>query len=249
MIYGATVKAVEDIALLRDLGLGLGEIVFRNADMCDFWVQSGVRNNFGPGFLLIAHAPKEGPPNDPANIWDNYMPALEHTIRTCEAMGIHFLTIHFWLDARFVRPDVREQKIAALGEILAFGKSRRVTVALENLSEQAQDFAKIREAVHELAITLDLGHAQLLSEVNTSFEIIAQMGDAIKHLHLHDNHGGNGVHDDLHLAVGRGVVDFPRILKALVGKGYDGTVTLEVEKEDLVTSWDRVRRILSEIEL
>ncbi|MFH1114955.1 MAG: sugar phosphate isomerase/epimerase family protein, partial [Pseudomonadota bacterium] len=244
MIYGATVKAVEDIDLIRGLGLGLGEIVFRNADMCDFWVQSGLRSNFGAGFLLIAHAPKEGPPNDPANIWDNYMPALEHTIRTCETMGIHFLTIHFWLDARFVRPDVREQKIAALGEILAFGKARDVTVALENLSEQAHDFAEVLEAVPGLAVTLDVGHAQLLTEVNTSFEIIARMGECIKHVHLHDNHGGNGVNDDLHLAVGRGAVDFPRILKALLAKGYDGTVTFEVEKEDLIESLDKVKRMV-----
>ncbi len=247
MIYGAHVKAVEDIAFLRDLDMGLGEVVLKDADTCNFWLQSGIRNQFGPKFFLIAHGPKEGPPNELSNLWDCYMPSLEDTIRTCEAMGIGFLTIHLWLDARFVRPEVREQKIAALGDVVAFGRSRKVSVALENLSESAQDLAIVLEAVPELFITLDVGHAQLLTEVNTSFEIIKQLGESIGHLHLHDNHGGKGVQDDLHLPVGRGVIDFPKILEALVRKGYDGTVTFEVEKEHLVQSWGKVRRIVSGI--
>jgi len=244
MIYGAHVKAVEDIAFLRDLGLGLGEVVLKDAGTCNSWLQSGVRNRFGPRFFLIAHGPKEGPPNDLSNLWDRYMPALEDTIRTCETMGIHFLTIHLWLDSRFVRPEVRKQKTAALWDIVAFGRSRQVKVSLENLSEQAQDLAIVVDAVPELCITLDVGHAQLLTEVNTSFEIIRQLGESIGHLHLHDNHGGNGVRDDLHLPVGQGVIDFPRILEALVRKGYDGTLTFEVEKEHVVPSWDKVRRIV-----
>jgi sugar phosphate isomerase/epimerase len=83
-----------------------------------------------------------------------------------------------------------------------------------------------------------------LTEVNRSFEIIRQLGESIGHLHLHDNHGGKGVRDDLHLPVGQGVIDFPRILEALVRKGYDGTVTFEVEKEHLVQSWEKVRRLV-----
>jgi sugar phosphate isomerase/epimerase len=244
MIYGAHVKSVEDIDLLIHMGFAMGEVVLKNTETCGFWLGTGVKNDFGSRFSIIAHGPREGPPNDVSNLWDRYMPALEDTILTCEKMEIHYLTIHLWMDARFVRPDMLEQKTAALGDIVTFGKSRGVTVGLENLSETVNDFSRALEAVPELVITLDVGHGQLLTEVNTSFDIISQLGASIAHIHVHDNHGGNGVNDDLHLPIGNGVIDYNRILNALVGIGFDGTITFEVEKDHLVRSLEKVKRIV-----
>ncbi|MBM3303147.1 MAG: hypothetical protein FJY85_24775 [Deltaproteobacteria bacterium] len=54
--------------------------------------------------------------------------------------------------------------------------------------------------------------------------------------------------DDLHLPLGRGIVDFSGILEALVGKGYQGSVTFELEREHLLESRETVQRILDGIE-
>ena len=116
-------SSLEDIHTLMNQGFGMGEVVLKSPETCAFWLQSGVRNRFGPTFSLLAHGPREGPPNDASNLWDRYMPALEDTILTCESMGIPFLTIHLWMDARFVRADILEQKTAALGDIVAFSNS------------------------------------------------------------------------------------------------------------------------------
>lgn len=247
MIYGAHAASLEDIDELMNLGFGMAELVLKSPETCAFWLQSGVRNRFGPQFSLTAHGPREGPPNDVSNLWDRYMPALEDTILTCETMDIRFLTIHLWMDARFVRPDVLDQKTAALGDIVAFSRAHGVRIGLENLSETAKDLARSLDAVPELLITLDVGHGQLLTEVNTSFDIIEKLGDSIGHVHLHDNHGGKGVNDDLHLPIGQGVIDFPRILTTLVRSNYDGTITFEVEKDTLIESRDRVQRIMAGI--
>jgi sugar phosphate isomerase/epimerase len=51
----------------------------------------------------------------------------------------------------------------------------------------------------------------------------------LRHVHLHDNKGGNA---DLHLPLGTGTVDTPRYIRALKAAGYDGTITLEVFTPD-----------------
>jgi hypothetical protein len=104
-------------------------------------------------------------------------------------------------------------------------------------------------------MTLDLGHGQILpptlasepeTQINASFELIAAYAKdkgRIRHVHLHDNHGGDHVRDDLHLPLGEGCVDFAGILSALRATGYDGAFSFEVALDAAVRGRDRVRAI------
>ena len=130
---------------------------------------------------------------------------------------------------------------------LRFGRENGVLISLENLSETATDLGPLLEAVPDLGLTLDVGHGQLLTDTNTSFDIIENLSASIKHIHLHDNRGGRGVKDDLHLPLGEGIIDFHGIFERLVKKGYNGTVTLELEKEVLESSRKRIRQIVCDI--
>ena len=162
-------------------------------------------------------------------------------------LGIEFLTIHLWLDPRFVGSEAREEKQSILRDICAYGRENGVLISLENLSETETDLGPILEAVPDLCLTLDVGHGQLLTDTNTSFDIIETLSASIKHIHLHDNRGGRGVKDDLHLPLGNGVIDFHGIFERLVKKGYDGTVTLELEKEVLESSRKKIARIVDDL--
>jgi sugar phosphate isomerase/epimerase len=244
MLYGGHIKDIEDIDFLRNQGFDLGEVVVRDKASRLFWSSSGITNDFDDGFLLIAHGPHEGLPNDLNNLWNTYFPALVETIDIIERMKIGFLTIHLWMDPRFVKSAVREEKKNALRRLIDYGRQHKVIISLENLSETAADFEAVLNVVPDLAITLDVGHGQLLAVTNTSFEIIERLGSNVKHVHLHDNRGGSGVLDDLHLGIGEGIVDFYRILGDLLGQGYDGTMTLELEKDVIVAGRDRIRRIV-----
>ena len=102
---------------------------------------------------------------------------------------------------------------------------------MENLSETAEDFEPAMDEVPDLGLTLDVGHANLSGAVNKSIAIIEKIGKLIRHVHLHDNLGGQSKDDDLHLPIGAGTVDFPAIMTSLVSVGYDGTLTLEVKPE------------------
>jgi sugar phosphate isomerase/epimerase len=245
MLYGGHIKAPEDIDFLRNLEFDLGEVIVRDKVSRTLWSDSGIVNQFDDGFFLIAHGPHEGPPSDLNNLWNTYIPALAETVDILERMGITFLTIHLYMDPRFVKLAVIEEKKSALRQIADYGRQHKVVISLENLSETATDLEAVANVIPDLAITLDVGHGQLLAQKNTSFDIIERLGLSIKHVHVHDNRGGSGVRDDLHLGIGNGIVDFLRIFKALVDSGYDGTVTLELEKDVLAQGRKRIETIIS----
>ncbi len=244
MEFGAHAKSLDDIAVLRELGFDLGEVILKDRQSREYWQASDVKSRLGGDFFLIAHGPREGPPNDLENLWNNYRPALRETLTVAAELGARLLTVHLWMDPRFVKPEILSQKRDALAEVCRFAGSLGVVVSLENLSEDAEDLCRALDEIPELSITLDVGHGQLLTGTNTSHEIIDKLIGRVGHVHLHDNRGGKGVKDDLHLAIGSGIIDFPSILGALVRGGYDGTMTLELEQEDLRSSLERVKNLL-----
>jgi sugar phosphate isomerase/epimerase len=243
MLLGGSVKTLEHIDILRDLRFDFGEVAFSNSKIRRLWRESEITNQFDSGFFLISHAPVEGPPNDVGNLWNRYLPALKDSTDTARAMGIDFLTIHLWMDRRFVKPHVIEQKKEALKDLVEHGRGNGVEISLENLSEPVADLSPILDAVPGLGLTLDVGHGQLITRINTSFQIIEELGHAIRHVHLHDNRGGSGPDDDLHLPIGEGIIDFRAIIGALVTKGYRGTVTLELKPDELEVSRKRLREV------
>ncbi len=247
MLYGGHVKFLDDIEYLRDRKFDLGEIILRNAESRAYWLASEITNEFNSGYFLIAHGPQEGPPNDINHLWEIYYPALKKTVDDVRELKIAFLTIHLWLDPRFVNSEARGEKRRFLTAICAYARENGVLIGLENLSETAADLGRILEAVPDLGLTLDVGHGQLLSSTNTSFDIIERLSASIKHIHVHDNRGGRGVNDDLHLPIGEGIIDFQKIFGALMNKGYNGTVTLELEKEVLESSRRRIRQIVCDL--
>lgn len=247
MLYGGHVRKIDDIQRLKDLGFDFGEVVLGDYESLLYWKLNGKRFERKDGFFMLAHGPHEGNPNNIENIYNNYLPALKDTVLTLGQMGVDFLTIHMWMDSRHVLPEIIISKIAAFGEIQDFGKKEGVTVSLENLSESAFDFSRIISSIPDLSLTLDVGHGQLLTDKNRSFEIIRHFRQSVKHVHVHDNRGGNSVRDDLHLPVGEGIIDFEGIFLALIESGYNGTITLELEPDELEVSLEFTRQMVSHI--
>ena len=116
---------------------------------------------------------------------------------------------------------------------MGYGNEYGITVCIENLSERTESFGPAFDAIPDLRMTLDIGHAQLLSQQNTSFRFIEDHFSRIAHLHVHDNRGGTSVKDDLHLPLGEGIVDYPAIMASLINRGYDSTITMEVKSKDM----------------
>ena len=193
-----------------------------NAGARRMWWESGLINGGLGKFFLMAHGPLEGDPNDAGVLWNRYIPNLIATIDTLNRMSIRSLNIHLLVDRRRVSSLVLAEKIRALKEIVEYGRRNSVAINLENLSETAEDFEPVIDQVPDLGLTLDVGHANLNGSENKSIAIIENFGKLIRHVHLHDNHGGQSKDDDLHLPIGAGTVDFPAIINSLLRQGIMG---------------------------
>jgi sugar phosphate isomerase/epimerase len=123
-----------------------------------------------------------------------------------------------------------ERNVEPIGRLVERAGARGLTLMLENLGGSFARPAELRpifEAVAGLAFHLDVGHAHMgrrPEEPNRTAELLEAFGSRLAHVHVHDNRGI----DDLHLPLGVGSIDWPGVVRALKGTGYDGTVTLEV---------------------
>jgi len=130
------------------------------------------------------------------------------------------------------RPYVIKQNLTSVREVIDHGKQAGVGVMVENIPagyNNAAHLAELLDPLPDLGLHLDIGHCNLQVAKNTTGEIIARFGDRLKHVHIHDNNGGNA---DLHLPLGVGTMNFKEQLAHVKGTGYDATITLEVFAED-----------------
>ncbi len=147
------------------------------------------------------------------------------------------------------RAFVIERNLRSLQELLPASRRCGVGLMLENLPgafNTVAELSELLEPLPEIGLHLDIGHANLQVWQNTAEELLRAFGPRLRHVHLHDNKGGQA---DLHLALGAGTMDYVRHIRTLKASGYDGTITLEVFAPDrhyLAYSRDILRRIWDE---
>src|SRR2546423_4268649 len=139
-----------------------------------------------------------------------------------------------------------ERNLQSVQELLPFAAERGVGLMVENLPghfNTVRQLSPLLEPLPELGLHLDIGHANLLVEENTTEKLLAAFAPRLRHVHLHDNKGGG---DDLHLSLGAGTIDIAHNVRLLRSSGYDGTITLEVFADDphyLAYSRDLLRKL------
>ncbi|MBN2298049.1 MAG: sugar phosphate isomerase/epimerase [Deltaproteobacteria bacterium] len=234
IIIGARAHTLEEIDEVGRMGYPYAEISLDDPDEIEDQLPDLLRLQESYGIAYIAHYPNEGNPFDVDGLKIGFVPKIKRLIDMSARLDIHKATIHFWMDRRWAPPELVEQKIGLLKAMVAHAKDRDIVLCIENLSERFESFAPAFETIEDLRMTLDIGHGQLLSKVNTSIGFIENVFERIAHVHVHDNWGGTGVRDDLHLGLGQGIIDYPGILSLLCGKGYDATITMEVKPADML---------------
>jgi len=242
---GGTARSPEDVTSLYDLGLQFAEIPINHPSkfLPLVPIYRSLRQKLG--FDYLCHGPKEGDPNDVETLNKVYLPKVLELFPIMQTLSMTLLTIHLWLDQRFVKRDALESKLDILKKIVENAADCEVTVCIENLSEEAKDFEPAFHEIPSLRMTLDLGHGELLCEKNRSLGFIEKYPDRIQHVHLHDNRGGNSHTDDLHLPPGEGVIDFRGLFEALSRTYYDHTVTLELKPHEIRECLAYVRELVS----
>jgi len=197
---------------------------------------------------LFGHGPNEGKPRDLEFLERETLPIFKQAIDQAAHIGVTLMTLHFNVDTRWIPAETVKGKIELLKRITQWGLEREVIVNIENLSEAADVLEPALADVPDLGLTLDFGHAMLTHGASTAPEIVEKLSDRITHLHLHDNHGGMSVKDDLHLIPGEGEVDFSGLFQRLQAKGYHHTATLELAPHELALGKERVIDIWNKAE-
>jgi sugar phosphate isomerase/epimerase len=143
------------------------------------------------------------------------------------------------------------RNLESIAELQQHSERLGVGLMIENLPGDFNNAAQLAELLGpmpKLGLHLDIGHANLMVAHNTTEEILREHGRRLRHVHLHDNRGGQA---DLHLPLGAGNLDLNRELRALKECGFDGTITLEVFTPDrhfLAYSRDVLRKLWNEIQ-
>lgn len=231
---GGRAHNLEEAVTVSRLHLPFIEISLDDPLVVSAWIPRLLEIKNAAPIELIAHYPNEDNPFDAQILRNRFLPRIEELMILSKQLHIMKATLHFWIDRRWAPPKLIDEKLDILSCIVALGNTFGITVCIENLTERADSFAYAFDAIPDLRMTLDIGHAQLLARQNTSFRFIEELFPKIAHIHVHDNNGGTTVKDDLHLALGEGSVDYKAILKALVKKGYDSTITMEVKIKEML---------------
>ncbi|MDY6970579.1 MAG: sugar phosphate isomerase/epimerase [Spirochaetota bacterium] len=197
------------------------------------------------GIYYLAHFPNEGNPTDTTALKNEFVPKMKKLFDLSHLLGITKGTMHFWIDVGRAPQKLITQKIDLLSEMVAFANHKKLMLCIENLTERYESFSMALETIPDLRMTMDIGHGELIYEENTCFGFMQNLFHMIEHVHVHDNHGGTNVKDDLHLALGEGVVDYPQILSILKSRNYNSTITMEVLPSDMPKTKDEVEKYLS----
>jgi sugar phosphate isomerase/epimerase len=170
---------------------------------------------------------------------------LRRCLEVLGALGARWMNVHPSVAPMHDRAFTIERSLETLQELVHFGRGCGVGVMVENSPGQfntAAQLGELLDPLSELGLHLDVGHTNLMTPHDTAQEIMQTYGGRVKHVHCHDNKGGNM---DLHLPLGAGTIDIRRTTRALKSSGYDGTITLEVFSNDpnlLLYSRDVLRR-------
>jgi len=134
-----------------------------------------------------------------------------------------------------------------LAEFVDAAHSRGLTVTLENVEEPLSILAEVFTRIPRMRACLDIGHASLDGDHERPLQLLSLIRDRLALVHAHDNRQGHGEAGDLHLPLGRGRIDLPRIFSSLKAVGFGGPLTLEIFQrglEDRRASLEFARRFL-----
>ena len=232
ILIGGRAHNLDEVTAVSQLGLPFIEVSLDDPATVSGWLPRLLEMKHNSNTDFLAHYPNEDNPFDAGILRDKFLPRIQALMALSQKLDIRKATIHFWMDKRWAPAELLRDKLDILARIVDCGHAYGITVCIENLSERSESFAPAFEAIPDLRMTLDIGHAQLLARQNTSFRFIEEHFTRIAHIHAHDNNGGTTVKDDLHLALGDGSVDYREIFQALLGRGYDSTITMEVKVRD-----------------
>lgn len=162
-------------------------------------------------------------------------------------LGIKKVNIHaHWFQPNSKEAEILERIINSLKKISVFTENLGLKLMLENLPNgflnKSEPYIGIFKEIPALYFNLDVCHAQEEVRNNTE-KYLSLFGNKLIHVHFSDKKPGEN-----HLPLGKGMIDWNKIIKLLKKHNYNDSITLEVftkgkmglleSKEKLMKIWD-----------
>ena len=253
MLFGAMnnpmIDVVEEIALFADYGFDFLDLTLEPEETYSgsIGVNKVARALASANMRAIGHTAWYLPV---ASAFPEFRAAavreFERCMRVFRDLGVERMNIHPYTRVPLHDEDwIIAQNVEALARFVDLGGKLKVRVMVENMPHfsRVSQLKPILDAVPEAEFLLDVGHANLDTPYNRSEELLANFGPRLGHVHVSDNRGG---HDDTHLPLGVGNINWLKVVRLLKNTGYDRTVTVEVFGDDddyLVMSRDKLKRL------
>jgi sugar phosphate isomerase/epimerase len=176
---------------------------------------------------------------------------LMPTLKLAESINASVVTIH---------PDQRTAEFSGASRDVALADS---LVQVNELADQFNFLVGIETEwdmlliekldLPRVGLTVDTGHmhfhnGEAFKPYGSLGALIKRFHEKIVHLHMHDYDGNLD-----HIAIGRGNIDFPDIIKALCAVQFQGSLCLEINPdreppEAICESRDRLQDMIDELE-
>lgn len=176
---------------------------------------------------------------------------LRSSIDVAGFLGATVCTMHFrmWPGFQTIAEGV-DMYVAELGQLVAYGQSKGVQVAMENSPHNLHQLKPFREILHgipDLKLLYDIGHGNINTPKSLTRDYLFDLRDRLVHIHLSDNDGTGD--DHLPLAAPKlGGLKINQEFQQLRNFNYDETLTLEIFGHPmwLKASLDLARQLANE---
>ena len=174
---------------------------------------------------------------------------LKYAIDVFSYLGVRQVVIHVDSTAELINKEcLISQNLKSIQELVDYSKYN-VQILIEHFNGIFSDPLNVKaitDQIPEVGVTLDVSHANLFFKNSKIEEFISTLEEKIEHVHMSDNYGGMNISDDKHLELGKGNIDWKKVIVMLRNASYDGRITLEVfqGKESVVRSKNYLKKLL-----
>ena len=162
----------------------------------------------------------------------NYANTDSEEFDYCHTMAVRALRASEFIGARWAVMHGRrsEEAIPYVKRLFEDSGVRNIGIAVENAratvtEDLIRNVDQLTSEGYRAGVCLDLGHCHASTHGYDVADVIRQLGDRIKVLHVHDN----CTNVDSHIAPYMGTIKWDRVMKALKEIGFSGEFNFELQ--------------------
>ncbi len=184
------------------------------------------------GLGIVGHTGPYLPTENPSErVRDAAYSELRSSIDVTAYLGASICTMHFRIWPEYLSfTEGVAMYVSELGQLVTYGKSKGIQVAMENSPHNLHQLKPFREILHrvpDLKLLYDIGHGNINTPKSLTRDYLFDLRDRLVHIHLSDNDGTGDDHLPL-AAPKKGGLQIEQEFQQLRNFNYDETVTLEV---------------------